>query len=72
MSVNAGRLQSHTERFSGRGYSRGLCRGQVKDCGVFYANYNNSGNKNNIPETVNVEGKTLYLKKVYKKNEYKQ
>ena len=53
-------------RFSGRGRGRGRA--------PFYARYNAHSNssKSNIPESITVEGKTLYPRRVYRRAEYDQ
>ena len=53
-------------RFSGRGRGRGRA--------PFYARYNAHSNssKSNIPESIIVEGKTLYPRRVYRRAEYDQ
>ena len=58
---------SHGGRSFGRGFGRSA-RGRGRS---FYTSYT-SNNRDNIPESINVEGKTLYPRQVYKRTEYDQ
>ena len=55
-------------RFSSRGFGRG--RGRPGRAG-FHTSYS-TNNRDNIPETISVDGKTLYPRQVYKRSDYDQ
>ena len=56
---------------SGRHPSRGFGRGRGRGRSSFHNNYTSS-NRDSIPETISVDGKTLYPRQVYKRSEYDQ
>ena len=58
----------HPGRFPSRGYGRGRGRSGRTS---FHTNYS-TNNRDNIPETISVDGKTLYPRQVYKRSDYDQ